>query len=128
MDGPRVCHTEWSKSEREKQIPLCSFEDCCPLFFQVVKLLTDHLHFVEALFYTFFGLACENSRFYQAILTFLDLNSQLGHPCSNQTLKFLLVFLSPPTVVFHLGFLDFFPMQTQFMVQLNIWREFICLF
>ena len=21
MDGPRVCHTEWSKSEREKQIP-----------------------------------------------------------------------------------------------------------
>ena len=21
VDGPRVCHTEWSKSEREKQIP-----------------------------------------------------------------------------------------------------------
>ena len=21
MDGPRDCHTEWSKSEREKQIP-----------------------------------------------------------------------------------------------------------
>ena len=21
VDGPRVCHTEWSKSEREKQTP-----------------------------------------------------------------------------------------------------------
>ena len=21
VDGPRVCHTEWGKSEREKQIP-----------------------------------------------------------------------------------------------------------
>ena len=21
VDGPRVCHTEWNKSEREKQIP-----------------------------------------------------------------------------------------------------------
>ena len=21
VDGPRICHTEWSKSEREKQIP-----------------------------------------------------------------------------------------------------------
>ena len=21
VDGPRVCHTEWSKSEKEKQIP-----------------------------------------------------------------------------------------------------------
>ena len=21
VDGPRVCHTEWSESEREKQIP-----------------------------------------------------------------------------------------------------------
>ena len=21
VDGPRVCHTEWSKPEREKQIP-----------------------------------------------------------------------------------------------------------
>ena len=21
MDGPRDCHTEWSKSERERQIP-----------------------------------------------------------------------------------------------------------
>ena len=21
LEGPRVCHTEWSKSEREKQIP-----------------------------------------------------------------------------------------------------------
>ena len=21
VDGPRVCHTEWIKSEREKQIP-----------------------------------------------------------------------------------------------------------
>ena len=21
VDGPKVCHTEWSKSEREKQIP-----------------------------------------------------------------------------------------------------------
>ena len=21
VEGPRVCHTEWSKSEREKQIP-----------------------------------------------------------------------------------------------------------
>ena len=21
VDGPRVCHTEWSKSEREKHIP-----------------------------------------------------------------------------------------------------------
>ena len=21
MDGPRDCHTEWSKSEREKQVP-----------------------------------------------------------------------------------------------------------
>ena len=21
VDGPRVCHTKWSKSEREKQIP-----------------------------------------------------------------------------------------------------------
>ena len=21
VDGPRVCHTEWSKSERKKQIP-----------------------------------------------------------------------------------------------------------
>ena len=21
VDGPRVCHAEWSKSEREKQIP-----------------------------------------------------------------------------------------------------------
>ena len=21
VDGPRVCHTEWSKSEREKQMP-----------------------------------------------------------------------------------------------------------
>ena len=21
MDGPRACYTEWSKSEREKQIP-----------------------------------------------------------------------------------------------------------
>ena len=21
VDGPRICHTKWSKSEREKQIP-----------------------------------------------------------------------------------------------------------
>ena len=24
VNGPRVCHTEWSKSEREKQIPYAS--------------------------------------------------------------------------------------------------------
>ena len=23
MDGPRACHTEWSKSDREKQILYC---------------------------------------------------------------------------------------------------------
>ena len=26
VDGPRVCHTEWSKSEREKQM---SYFDAC---------------------------------------------------------------------------------------------------
>ena len=28
VDGPRVCHTEWSKSEREKQIPYANTYIC----------------------------------------------------------------------------------------------------
>lgn len=87
---------------------LLSFEDHCSLFFQADKLLIDHLHLLEASFYTFFGLDGGTSRFLPSHFNLFGLALLTWSPLKQATTEISACVFQPSNFSFALGLLGLF--------------------